>query len=57
MNQRLNRILSDVKRFHRRSGSKLLFENYKCKIDRAIAPDADKKIAVLELSRLMEVKP
>jgi hypothetical protein len=56
MKKSLLRILSDVKWFHRGSKSRLLYESYKRKIDRAIATDGEKKVAVLELTRLMQVK-
>lgn len=57
MNRNLDRLLADVKRFHRGSKSRLLWESYKRKIDRAIAKESEKKIAILELTRLMGVKP
>jgi hypothetical protein len=57
MNRNFDRLLSDVKRFHRGSKSRLLFESYKRKIDRAVAKKSEKEIATLELTRLMGVKP
>jgi|WetSurMetagenome_2_1015567.scaffolds.fasta_scaffold799040_3 hypothetical protein len=57
MKKSLLRILSDVKRFHRGCKSRLLYDDYKRKIDRIIATDGEKKLAILELTRLMELKP
>ena len=57
MKKPIDRILTDVKKFHRGSKSRLLYESYKRKIDRVIAKDGEKKVAVLELTRLMGIKP
>ena len=57
MNKSLTQILNDAKRFHKGVGSILLYNGYKRKIDRAIAPEGQKKVACLELARIMEVKP
>lgn len=57
MNKTLTKYLMDVKKYHKGCKSRLIFNCYKNRIDRAIASEGEKKIAVLELARLMEVKP
>lgn len=57
MKPSLERILIDVKRFHKGCQSKLVYASYKNKIDRSIAPDEQKKVAVLQVALIMEVKP
>lgn len=57
MNKAITQILNDASRFHKGAKSILLYNGYKRKIDRAIAPEGQKKIACLELARIMEVKP
>lgn len=57
MNKSLTQILNDARSFHRNDGSVLLYNGYKRKIDRAIAPEGQKKIACLELAHIMNVKP
>lgn len=54
---KLTQILNDARSFHRKCGSILLYNGYKRKIDRAIAPEGQKKVACLELAHIMNVKP
>ena len=53
----LEKIISDVRRFHRGCGSMLIYKSYSAKINRSIGTEAEKTQTRIEIIKLLEVKP